>query len=67
MNASSDGSAKYRLVSSQDAICAGDERLRDDCETWEVITNEFVGTRYNGNFFVPMRRKVSPNHDSATR
>jgi hypothetical protein len=53
-------SAQYRIVSSQDVICAGDEQLCDDCETWEVITHEFVDIRYNGNFFVPMRRKVSP-------
>ena len=40
-------------------MCPGDERLLDDCKTWEVIelTNPHIGQRYDGNLFVPMRRR----------
>lgn len=52
------GSATYRLLSNADAICPGDERLCDDCQTWETLeaNNPFFGQRYDGNFYVPMRR-----------
>lgn len=53
------GSATYRLLNRSDAMCPGDERLLDDCKTWEVIelTNPHIGQRYDGNLFVPMRRR----------
>ena len=52
------GSA-YRLVNALDTILQTDERLCDDCETWEAFeaNNPHVGKKYNGNIFVPMRRK----------
>lgn len=55
------GQVEYRLLGNQDAVCPGDQRLCDDCETWEVIDKKncgFVGQRYDGNAFVPMRRKL---------
>jgi hypothetical protein len=57
--AAPDGSATYRLLNRSDAMCPGDERLLDDCKTWEVIepTNPHIGQRYDGNLFVPMRRR----------
>jgi hypothetical protein len=61
------GSA-YRLLNHRDAICPGDERLMDDCQTWETLgeaDKHFFGTKYDANFFVPMRRKVERNTESS--
>jgi hypothetical protein len=57
-----DCSASYRLLSNADEICPGDERLCDDCKTWETLGEDdvFFGQKYDGNFFVPMRR-MTPN------
>lgn len=59
------GSAKYRLLGYKDAICVGDEFLRDNCQTWELVSKEncpFVGMGYNGYALVPMRRRL-PNDE----
>lgn len=50
---------RYRLLNRHDAISAGDERLMDDCEAWEALEANCAhfGRRYDGNVFVPMRRK----------
>lgn len=67
-SSSATGSATYRLLSNADAICPGDERLCDDCQTWEVLesNNPFFGLRYDGNFYVPMRRMSLNAPSSAT-
>ena len=51
----------WRLLAMRDAICQTDEILSDDCETWEPLPPNcpFVGLRYDGGLFVPMRRKVA--------
>jgi hypothetical protein len=49
---------KYRLLARHDKIRSDDEFLNDDCQTWEKVDRLFVGHLYNGNFHVPMRRKV---------
>ena len=56
------GSATWRLLDRRDAIGQSDEILCDDCETWIPLlpNSPHVGQRYDGNLFVPMRRK-SPN------
>lgn len=64
-----DCSATYRLLGSEDSICIGDEFLRDDCETWEMVSTAnctFVGERYDGSFLLPMRRRL-PNEKAQPR
>ena len=67
------GSA-FRLLNEEDVICATDERLCDDCQTWETLECDTwaAGMRYNSTVFVPMRRALTQNDeahrpDSVTR
>ena len=54
---------KYRLLTNQDKIKSNDEFLNSNCETWSKIGNGktigetwMINCKYNGNFFVPIRR-----------
>ena len=50
---------RYRLLERGERIDVGDERLLDDCLTWEVIANGWeIGKTYDACAFVPMRRKT---------
>lgn len=57
-------SASYRLLFNGDLLAEGCESLQDDAETWIPTEPAFWGTRYNSNFFRPMRM---PNTDSQTK
>ena len=49
----------YRLLERGETIAIGDERLLDDCQTWEVISKGWeIGNTYDPCAFVPMRRKI---------
>ena len=50
---------RYRLLELGEQICEHDERLLDDCQTWEPILNGWeIGKNYDPCAFVPMRRKI---------
>ena len=52
-----DAGSAYRLLKEGDVICATDERLCDDCQTWDTLECDTwaAGKRYNSTVFVPMR------------
>lgn len=49
----------YKLITKGMIIRESDEFLEDDCVTWsEFGQNYGAGKKYDGNLYVPVRRRV---------